>query len=155
MTTTGPSPNDPLGFDAYLDEDLAPNGRSATGEELVANAIPHRLMADTLPCIDAPSGVKEFGVNVRRWAGEPLTFRADGTSPQLDTKVAQIDAALQRDPRIAKNTIVLSQAPPGTTLTDGSQAVFQIALTSTLITGATVSRVVGVSAVSVGFLASE
>jgi hypothetical protein len=155
MTTTGPSPADMLGFDAFLDEDISPNGRSATGAELVANAIPHRLMADTIPLIGAPNGVKEFGVNVRRWVGEPLTFRPDGTSPELDAKVAQIDAALHRDPRIAQNQIVLTKAPAGSTLTDGSQAQILITITSTLVTGVTVSRVVGVSAVSVGFLASE
>lgn len=150
-----PSANDPLGFDVFLDTDIDANGRSATGAELVANAMPHRLQADTIPCIGAPNGVKEFGVNVRNWIGEPLTFREDGTSPELDAKVALVDAALQRDPRIASNVIAITKAPPGTALADGSKAEIIITITSLLVTGATVSRVVGVSAVSVGFLASE
>ncbi len=150
-----PSPADPLGYDVYLDEDITGNGRSATGAELVANAIPHRLMADTIPQIGAPNGVKDFGVNVRLWIGEPLTFRADGSSPELDAKVALVDAALHRDPRIAFNDIAITKAPPGATLADGSQAMIQLAITTTTVTGVTISRIVGVSAVSVGFLASE
>lgn len=150
-----PNPGDELGFDAYLDEDIAANGRSATGVELVVNAMPHRLMAETIPCIDATNGVKEFGVNARLWVGEPLTFRADGTSPELDAKVALVDAALQREPRIAFNQIAFSKAKDGALLADKSQAAFQIAITSTLVSGVQVSRIVGVSAISVGFLASE
>jgi hypothetical protein len=150
-----PSPADPLGYDAYLDTDLAPNGRSASGEELVAFALLHRLMADTIPQIGAPNGVKDFGVNARLWVGEPLTFRADGTSPELDAKVALVDAALHRDERIAFNEIAITRAPPGAFLADGSQAVIQIGITTTTVTGVTIARIVGVSSVNVGFLASE
>jgi hypothetical protein len=155
VSATGPIPADPLGFDAFLDTDISATGRSATGAELVANALPHRLMADTIPQVGAPNGVKDFGVNARKWIGEPLTFRPDGTSPELDRKVAQVDAALQRDPRVALNRISITKAPPGATLTDGSQAVITILIDTTTVTGVTISRVVGVSAVSVGFLASE
>lgn len=142
-----PSINDPLGYDAYLAADLDRTGRSATGAELVDAAIPHRLMCRQLPKIGAPGGVVDFGEDVREWIGEPL----DDASAA--TKATLIDVALQRDERIAKTDVVVSAAPPGVAMDRGGMADLLIALTYTLITGQTVSRVLGVNGISVEFLA--
>ena len=145
---TAASPSDPLGFDAYLDADLDRSGRSATGLELVQNMIPHRLMADSLPCIDAPGGEIPFGVDVRKWIG------AATTDADLEAKGPLIDAALHLDPRVASVAVALSIAPAGTLGSDGgSEVSILIALSVVTITGQTIDRIVGVSAVSVGYLA--
>lgn len=143
MTTSTPSPADPLGFDAYLDDDLDAGGRSATGFELVANAIPHRLMADTLPCIGAPNDAIDFGVDVRKWIGVATT------QEDLDARIPLVDAALQLDPRIASTQIVMLLGAAAGGLVD-----FAISITWLTVTGVVVSRIVGVTSVTVAFLAS-
>lgn len=148
---SAPSPRDELGYDAYLGgdaDDITSNGRSATGLELVDASILHRLVCDTLPCVDAPDGVIPFGVVVFDWLGEASDAAA------LDAKVPLVDAALQLDPRIASTRIAIEPAPPGLTLAGEDGAVeMLIRIDYTTVTGARISRIVGVSAVSVGFLA--
>lgn len=152
MTATTPSPSDTLGYDAFIGgdaDDLAPNGRSATGLELLDASLLHRLQCETLLCIDAPDGEIPFGVNVRLWVGEAM----DAAS--LDAKVPLVDGALQLDPRVAQVTgISIKPAPAGITIagTDGAVEIL-LYFTVITITGAVISRIVGVSEVSVAFLA--
>ncbi len=140
---TAPSPADPLGYDAFLDEDLDAGGRSATGLELVTNAIPHRLMADDLLCIDAPGDRIPFGVDVRKWVGAAVT------QDDLDAKIPLVDAALHLDERIAATRITMGLQPAS------SLVAFTIGIEALTVTGEVISRVVGVSSVSVAFLAGS
>lgn len=142
---TAPSPADPLGYDVAVLDDLDPTGRSATGLELVDASVLNRLQCDELEVIDAPTGRVPFGVDTRKWIGEPLT------NPR--GKIPLIDAALQGDPRIAKVDRIDVRRIVGTALSDASMATLAIDLTYTTIDGQTVSRVVGVSEVTVEFLA--
>lgn len=145
--STAPSPTDPLGYDVLVDaNDLDPTGRDATGEELVEAAIAHRLTTDRIDLIDAPNGRVDFGVDVRRWIGEAF---ADGDEAN---KSRLLDEVLQREDAISQTQIVVSTAPPGTTFDDGSTVDLTIAIVATLRTGAVLSRVLGVSAVTVDFL---
>lgn len=149
MAMTAPSVSDPLGFDVLVDEhDLDPTGRSATGLELVQAAIVHRLTQEKLAMIGAPDGEIDFGINVRTWVGEAT----DAAS--LDAKTPLVDEVLHRDPRIASTTVTISQAPAGITLSDGSAASILLSVFVTTTTGATIDRIVGVSGVSVEFLAA-
>jgi hypothetical protein len=143
---TAPSPADPLGYDAFIGgpaDDLAANGRSATGLELLDASLLHRLECETLPCVDAPDGVIPFGINVRLWIGEAT----DAAS--LDAKIPLVDGAFQLDPRVAQTSgISIAPAAPGTTVqVAGVDAAVAIVLsfTVTTITGATLSRIVGVT----------
>lgn len=144
---------DALGSDAFLADDLDPGGRSATGIELVACAIPHRLSCETMLLVDAPNGEIDFGIDVRRWVGEPIEMRADRTSPDLDAKIPLVDAALHGDPRIASTQLAMTVAPPGIYHDDGSTVAILIAVRVLTITGDIIDRVVGISQVSVAFLA--
>lgn len=130
---TAPSVADPLGLDAYLAEDLDAGGRTATGLELLANALPHRLMADTLPCIDAPDDSIAFGVNVRNWIGVATT------QEDLDARIPLVDGALHLDPRVASTRVTMSlPAAPG------GLVAFFIGLEVLSITGDVISRVLAV-----------
>jgi hypothetical protein len=130
---TAPSAADPLGLDAYFDDDLDPGGRSATGLELLANALPHRLMEDTLPCIDAPDDAIPFGVNVRKWVGVATT------QEDLDARAPLVDAALHLDPRVAMTRITM-----GLPAAPGGLVAFTIGLEVLSITGDVISRVLAV-----------
>jgi len=143
-----PSPGDPLGYDVLVDEhDLDPTGRSATGEELVLAAIPHRLTCERLPMIGAPDDYVPFGIDVRLWVGEATT------AADLTGKIPLADEALQRDERIASTSIAIDFAPAGTTFDDGATVTLIMRVTFTTVTGVTLSRVLGISAVTVAFLA--
>lgn len=145
---TAPSPNDPLGYDALIDEnDLARDGRSATGLEDLEAAILHRLTCEKLAMIEAPNGEIDFGVNVHTWIGEVVD---DQTAA---AKIPIIDEVLHRDPRVRSNVIAVRLAPPGTLLADKSQTELLIDITTTTTTGAVIDRIVGISNVSVAFLA--
>jgi hypothetical protein len=130
---TAPSPGDPLGYDAFFDDDLDAGGRTATGLELLANALPHRLMADTLPCIDAPDDTIPFGVNVRNWIGVATT------QEDLDARIPLVDAALHLDPRVASTRVTMGLPPA-----PGGLVAFTIGLEVLTITGDVISRVLAV-----------
>lgn len=152
MTMSAPSPSDPLGYDGALvftDDglDLDETGRDATGIELVDAAIIMRLTTDTLCMIDAPGDAIEFGEDVRRWVNEVTT---EGAAKAKGPRLAIV---LQRDERILNPTVIVSLAPDTATMPDGSRVSLKIDITYTTVTGATLRRVVGVSAVDVAFLA--
>jgi hypothetical protein len=130
---TAPSPADPLGYDAFFDDDLDAGGRTATGLESLAHALPHRLMTDTLPCIDAPDDTIAFGINVRKWIGVATT------QEDLDARIPLVDGALHLDPRVASTrvTMMLPSAP-------GGLVAFMIGLEVLSITGDVISRVLAV-----------
>ncbi len=94
MTTAGPSPNDRLGFDLWIGEDMDPSGRNATGRELIINGALHRLTTDALLLAGAPDGYVEFGIDVRRWCGAAIS-QADASARGL-----LLVEVLQRDPRV-------------------------------------------------------
>lgn len=142
-------PGSPVGFDADVGTDLAPDGRSASGVQLVQSAMLHRLQADTLPLIGAPGGYVAFGVNVRRWVGEATMQSA------LDAKGPLLSMVLGRDPRIDAGSIVVSvtKAPPGTTFASGALVDLLITISARTTTGLPISLVFGVSAATVELLA--
>lgn len=74
-----PHADDPLGYDVKIGSDLDPSGRPSWGAELVADALLHRLQADTLLMTEAPSGEIDFGIDLaRKLAGGA---RSPGSSP--------------------------------------------------------------------------
>lgn len=103
MTTTVPRRDDPLGFDVWNREDIDPMGRSATGVELVANGIYHRLTEDQLLLTGTEDdGFTDFGENVAKWVNEPMTQEA------ADAKAPRLAIVIQRDPRINPASIKVS-----------------------------------------------
>jgi hypothetical protein len=60
---------------------------------------------------------------------------------------------LQRDQRIARADVEASVASPGAAFADGSSVDLMIRITAFLSTGAVLERIVGVSQISVDFLA--
>lgn len=134
---------DPLGYDVKVGSDLDPSGRSATGLELVTDAMLHRLMADRLALTGAPDDEVEFGEDVRRWAGEALDADA------LAARAPRLEEVLRRDPRLASVAVAL-------TLTAGAPASryrFLISVSAVTVRGQVIERIVGVSQVTVEFLA--
>lgn len=138
------SADDPLGFDMKIGWDMDPSGRSATGLELVEDAMLHRLEQDRLLMTGAPEDEIEFGENVRAWVGEAVSDEA------LSAKAPRVETAIRRDVRIADCTATLTK----TTGADASQYDFLIRVQATTISGQTIDRIVGVSAVTVEFLAA-
>lgn len=139
--------DDALGYDLLVGPlDLDPTGRDATGLELIEADIVHRLTCAQIDLIDAPNGVVDFGIDVRLWVGEALT------PDDAPGKVPLIDEVLHRIEGIASTQIDVSVAPAGTTFDGGADVDLLIAIVYTTTTGEVLSRVVGVSAVSVEFL---
>jgi hypothetical protein len=134
---------DPLGYDAWVREDLDPSGRSASGLELVDHAVLHRLSEDLLLLTGAPDDQVEFGVNVRKWIGEAVT------EASLLAKGPMVEEAISRDPRIASVTAAVLIA----TGTTASRYGLLIHVAYATTTGQRIERVVGVSQVTVEFLA--
>lgn len=135
--------SDPLGYDMKVGADLDRGGRSASGLELVADAMLHRLSEDTLLLTGAPNDEVEFGENVRKWVGEALDQAA------LDAKAPRLEEVLRRDPRIASVTLSLSVAQGA----DASKYRFIINVSAVTVRGQIIDRIVGISAVTVEFLA--
>ena len=144
-TTAAPhaSASDPLGFDMKVGADLDPSGRSATGIELVQDALLHRLQDDRLSMVEAPGGEIDFGVNVRNWVGEALSDDA------LAAKTPAVEEALRRDVRIADLTLKITRM----TGPDAARWAIRIEVHAVTISGETIDRIVGVDAISVQFLA--
>lgn len=134
---------DPLGFDMKVGVDLDPSGRSATGLELVDDAILHRLQEEQLLLVEAPGGVVGFGIDLRRWIGEALSDQA------LEARTPQVEEAIRRDPRIADVTVRVTR----TIGADASRWPLRVEIHGVTTTGETIDRIVGVSQVSVEFLA--
>lgn len=142
--STAPNQADVLGYDMKVGQDLEASGRSATGEELAVDAMLHRLQCDWLYQTGAPPDERpEFGEDVRRWIGEAVS------QTSLEAKAPRLEEVLRRDPRIANVSLTFSIA----TGDDASQYGFFIRIHAVLVTGVTIDRIVGVSSVTVEFLA--
>jgi hypothetical protein len=137
------SASDPLGYDMKVGTDLDPSGRSATGIELVHDALLHRLQENRLLMIGAPGGVIDFGVDVRQWVGEALS------ESELAARAPIVEEVLRRDPRIADITVRVTRG----TGADASRWPLRISIQATTITGETIDRIVGIDQVTVEFLA--
>ena len=137
----GPSPNDPLGFDVYLREDIASDGRSATGIELVNNAILHRITTGLLLLTGAPEGQADYGEDLTTWCGQGLT------RSQVEARGPTIAAIVQRDPRVAFADAAITLASP--------RGLYELTVTITgqTVTGQPIALVLGVSSVTVDLLA--
>lgn len=136
-------PDDPLGYDVDIDDDITPDGRSASGVRLVVNEMRHRCMADTLLLIDAPGGFAAYGIDVRRWVGSVMTVEI------AEQRGAELAVVFQRDPRIDPTTIkVIVRATP-------ELADFDLAIdvSAYAVTGQPIALTLGVDAVSVALLA--
>lgn len=145
-TTKAParaSASDPLGYDMKVGADLDPSGRSATGIELVEDALLHRLQEDRLLMVGAPGGEIDFGIDLRRWVGQAFS------DEQLAAKTPAVEEVLRRDVRIADITVRITKA----TGADASRWDLLVTIRATAITGDTIDRIVGVDQVSVQFLA--
>lgn len=140
---TAPSPADPLGYDVHVRDDLDPTGRSATGDELLEAAMLHRLQCDRLLMTGAPDDEIEFGENVRRWVNETVN------AEELAARAPRLEEVLRRDPRVASAVVSLSLAP-----SDGTHRHrFTIQISVVAVTGTLIDRIVGVSALTVEYLA--
>ncbi len=140
---SAPSVDDPLGYDVLVTTDLAASGRSASGEELVLWAMGHRLTTKQLLLIGAPGGVVDDGIDVREWVNEKLT------PTMAQAKGPLVEITLRKDPRISTVRAVVSIATGAT----AAEYDITIAVTAVLVTGQTIARVFGVSAVTVDLLA--
>ena len=142
-----PSPADPLGSDFLVTDDLEPSGRSATGLELVLAAVRHRLMCAKLPLIGSPNDEVDFGVFAPGWVQEATTDQS------ASAKAPLISIAVQRDERVARCDVTCSLAKTGPRLRDGSRVAIMANIKITTVTGVVLSRVLGISGISVDFLA--
>jgi hypothetical protein len=143
MISQPASRTDPLGYDVKIGADLDPSGRSAAGHELVADAILHRLEQDQLLLTGAPDDQIDFGVDVRRWIGEATTDDA------IAAKVPQLEEVVRRDPRIASATVTITRVTGET----AARYKLLIRVQAITVVGQIIDRIVGVSAVTVEFLA--
>lgn len=142
-----PSPDDPLGYDAFVSDDIAEDGRDATGLELVRNAIVHRLTTEKLFLVDAEGadefGRVDFGVDVRTWVG---AAEAEGGG---DARAALLREALRREPGLDPSTIdveILATAA-------GSKWNFAIGVSARATTELPIALTMNVNAVTVELLA--
>ena len=143
IPSTIASASDPLGYDVKIGSDLEPSGRSASGIELVADGMLHRLSQGRLLMTGAPDDQVDFGEDVRTWIGEAVT------QDVLDERAPRLEEVFRRDPRIANVTLSL-QLVAGE---DAAKYRFLINVSAVTIRGQTIDRIVGVSQISVEFLA--
>jgi hypothetical protein len=141
MSTPNPDPSSSLGFDWSYAADMFPDGRSASGGDLVGNAILHRLTTDALPLIDSDNDFVEFGDDVRKWPGEGFTVDS------LGARAAGIGPVVERDPRVSTAEVTGEMAEA-----DGLWS-FKLRVSALLRTGETIERVIGVSSVTAELLA--
>jgi hypothetical protein len=134
--------NSLLGYDMKCGTDIEPSGRSASGAELVADAILHMITTGDLPMVESENGYIEFGDDVRKWIGLELT--QDG----LEARAAGLGVIIERDKRVRQVEISATM-----TTRDPTLWAIEIAITATLRTGETISTVFGVSALTVERLA--
>ena len=139
----GASPDDPLGYDVYVREDIEADGRAATGLELVQNAILHRLTTEKLFLADAPSGdLVEFGEDIRKWVG------AVETQDSAQAKVPRLIEVLKRDPRLNPSSV---QVDIQMQLT-GEKWRFIVSVNAQTTTELPIALVIGVDAITVELL---
>ena len=141
MATSAPSPDDPLGFDVLVADDIGADGRTGTGAELAKWAIYHRLTTEKLYLIGAPGNLVDFGVDVRRWVGAAMT------PASAAAKGPQVEIVVRRDPRISTVRAAVTLAGPSL-----AKYAMRIVVDATLVSGQTISLVLGVSAVTVDLL---
>lgn len=135
--------DDILGYDVWNREDIDPLGRSATGVELVANAIYHRITTDKLLLTGTPDdGYVDFGEDVTKWIKEPLTQEA------ADAKAPRLAIVIQRDPRI--NPASINVACDVQTI--GAQTRLIIAINCKTTTEQPIALIFGVDQVTVELL---
>ncbi len=145
--STVADPADELGYDVFVDDDLDPSGRSSSGLELYGSAVLHRITCEQVYQIESPGGgLVDFGVDVRKWAREAVT------PDSLAAKSPLVEEAIRRDERTASVEVSLSLAD-GVTFADGARVSYTIAIHAVAVSGVVLDRVVGVSAVTVDFLA--
>jgi hypothetical protein len=139
---------DPLGFDVWVRTDADPSGRSASGIELVENAILHRITTALIPLVEAQDGFVEYGEDVRSWVGETTT------AAKADAKGPRLALVLQRDPRLDPTTIraTVTIAPAGTTTPSGALVDLIVSIAATTTTGFPIALIVGVNSISVELL---
>lgn len=94
--------------------------------------------------VGAPGDEIDFGVNVRNWVGEALSDDA------LAAKTPAVEEALRRDVRIADITLKITR----TVGADAARWALRVEVHAVTISGETIDRIVGVSQVSVEFLAA-
>lgn len=138
------NPSDPLGYDVKVGTDLDPSGRSCSGVELVEDAMLHRLSCGTLLLTGAPDDQVDFGEDVTKWVGEALT------QEEIDSRAPLLEEVLRRDPRLADVTVALSLQ----TLASAPLVSFTITINAVCVTGQSINRIIGVSSVTVDFLAT-
>ncbi len=142
---TGASPNDLLGYDVYVREDVDEDGRDASGLELTQNAILHRVTTDKLFLTDAPAGDDEpveFGEDVRKWVGEALTDDAG------QAKAQRLSEVIGREPNLNPSSITVDiQVQPA-----GAEWLMIIDIDALTTTEVPVSLTIGVDQVTVELL---
>lgn len=139
-----PSPDDLLGYDVFVREDIDEYGREATGLELVSNGILHRISTEKLLLTDAPSGEDfvDFGEDVRTWVG------AIDTQESANAKLQRLVEVIKRDPNI----------DPASVRVDinmelaGPRWAFELTIAARTTTELPVTLTVGVDAVTVQLL---
>ena len=94
--------------------------------------------------VGAPGDEIDFGENVRNWVGEALSNEA------LAAKTPRVEEVLRRDVRIADLTVRITRAAGA----DASRWELLVQVRAVTITGQTIDRIVGVSSVTVEFLAA-
>jgi hypothetical protein len=144
MTSAAASPDDPLGYDAFVREDIDEDGRDATGLELTQNAILHRITTDKLLLTDAPSGedVVEFGEDVRKWVGSVET------QDSANAKAPRLVEVIKREPNINPNSIRVDIQMQ----LAGARWAFIIAISCRTTTELPVALTLGVDAMTVELL---
>jgi hypothetical protein len=137
------SPDDPLGYDVFVREDIDEDGRDATGLELTQNAILHRVTQDKLFLTDAPAGEPvEFGEDVRKWAGEALS------TDDAQAKAQRLIEVIGREPNLDPSSITADvQVQP-----TGADWPIIIQINALTTTEVPVSLTIGVSQVTVALL---
>lgn len=139
---------DLFGIDVYVGpDDLDPTGRDASGLELVEADVIHRLTTDQIDLVDSPNGVVDFGINVRRWVGEAI--RPEDAS----AKNPLVDEVLHRIEGVASVNVNVAVASPGTAFTNGGNVDLTVDIIITTTTGEVLSRTLGISSITVAFLA--
>ena len=125
--------------------DMTPTGRNASGAELVRNGMIARSMADTIPMIGAPGGVRAFGKNVRNWVG--AAWR-DGDE---EARAQELAVVYARDPRLDAGSIAVVIARQKA----GAFYSFTITVNAFTTTQQPIAMVLGVNAISVDILAAQ
>lgn len=139
-----PSPDDPLGYDVFVRDDIDADGRDATGLELVENGILHRITTEKLLLTDAPSGEEfvDFGEDVRTWVG------AVDTTDSANARIQRLVEVIRRDPNIDPSSVRIDIQMG----LSGTKWAFRLAIAARTTTELPIALTVGVDAVSVQLL---